>query len=59
MPPPGPIHPKEREVYELSSDENFSLGHSAKTNIILHLFYILFDGYKLTFAMANINMFLF
>jgi len=30
MPPPRPIHPKEREVYELNSDEDFLLGHNAK-----------------------------
>jgi len=38
MPPPRPIHPKERAVYELSNDEIFSLGRNVKTSIIFHLF---------------------
>lgn len=59
MPPPRPIHPKETEVYELSSDENFSSGHNVKVGTIFHLCYILFLGWKLTFAMATIHMFLF
>ncbi len=59
MPPPRPIHPKEREVYELNSDKDFSLGCNAKANAIFHLFYILFHGCKLTFVMASIGMFLF
>jgi hypothetical protein len=33
MMPPRPVHPKERKVYELSSNENFSLGRSAKVGI--------------------------
>ncbi len=46
MPPPRPIHPKEREVYELSNDEDFLSSHNAKACIISHLSYILFFGYK-------------
>jgi hypothetical protein len=54
-----PIRPKEKEVYELSTNENFSLGCNVKASIILHLSYILFPSWKLTFAMATIGMFLF
>jgi hypothetical protein len=57
MPPPRPIHPKERKVYELSNDEKFSLGRSAKIGIIFNLSCILFLGCKLTFAMASIGTF--
>jgi hypothetical protein len=59
MPPPRPIRPKEREVYELSSDEDFLSSCSVKACTILHLSYILFPSYKLTFAMASIRMFFF
>ncbi len=59
MLPPRPIHSKEREVYELNNDEDFSPGHNAKTSTIFHLSYILFISYKLIFAMVSIGMFLF
>jgi hypothetical protein len=59
MMPPRPIHSKEREVYELNNDEDFSPSHNAKTSTIFHLSYILFPSYKLIFAMASIGMFLF
>jgi len=57
MPLPRPIHPKENKVYELSNDENLSLGRSAKIGIIFHLSYILFLGCKLTFVMESIGTF--
>jgi hypothetical protein len=44
MPPPRPIHPKEKEVYELSSDEKISSGRNVKASRILRLSYILFPG---------------
>jgi hypothetical protein len=59
MSPPRFIHPKEKNVYELNSDEDLFLGRSAKVSTIFHLCYILFPSWKLTFAMASIGMFLF
>jgi hypothetical protein len=43
MLPPRPIHPKERELYELNNDENFLLDCSVEANTIFHLptFYFL------------------
>jgi len=35
------------------------LGRSAKAGVIFHFSYILFLGYKLTFAMASIGTFIF
>jgi hypothetical protein len=57
MLPPRPKHPKEKEVYDLSNDEKFSSDRNVKASTILHLSYILFLGWKLTFAMATIGMF--
>jgi hypothetical protein len=57
MSPLRPIHLKEKDVYELSSDEDFLLSHTVKASIIFHLSYILFHGCKLTFAMVGIGMF--
>jgi hypothetical protein len=60
MTPPRPIHLKEeKEVYRLSSNENFSSSHNVKAGTIFHLSYILFPGWNLTFVMATIGMFLF
>jgi hypothetical protein len=59
MLPPRPIHPKEKKVYELCSDEGFSSSRSVKVGTIFHLSYILFLGCKLTFAMTSIGMFFF
>lgn len=57
MLPPRLIHPKERELYERSNNEDFLPCHNAKIGTIFHLFYILFHGYKLTFTMAIIGIF--
>jgi hypothetical protein len=58
-PPPRSIHPKEREVYELNSNEDFLSSCNAKAGTIFHISYILFFSYKLTFTTASIGMFLF
>ncbi len=54
MPPPRPIYPKEREIYELNNNEDFLSGRSAKAGIIFHLFYIWFPSCKSMFALTSI-----
>jgi len=59
MLPPRPIHPKELNVCQLNSNEDFSSGRNVKVGTIFHLSCILFHAWKLTFTMATISMFLF